>query len=93
MVVLEVAGAGLPEERNDHAIACCQFAHECRAALRTLVRTLETRFGADTGDLSIRVGVHSGPVVGGVLRGDRARFQVFGDVSFVHAIKQTEFTP
>ena len=32
------------------------------------------------GDLSLRVGIHSGPVTAGVLRGDRARFQLFGDV-------------
>ena len=31
------------------------------------------------GDLSLRVGIHSGPVTAGVLRGDRARFQLFGD--------------
>ena len=30
-------------------------------------------------DLGLRAGLHSGPVTGGVLRGDRARFQLFGD--------------
>jgi Adenylate and Guanylate cyclase catalytic domain len=30
-------------------------------------------------DLSLRVGMHSGPVTAGVLRGQRARFQLFGD--------------
>ena len=33
----------------------------------------------DTGDLSMRFGLHSGPVTAGVLRGERARFQLFGD--------------
>jgi Adenylate and Guanylate cyclase catalytic domain len=28
---------------------------------------------------AIRVGIHSGPVTAGVLRGDRSRFQLFGD--------------
>jgi class 3 adenylate cyclase len=27
----------------------------------------------------MRVGMHSGPVTAGVLRGERARFQLFGD--------------
>jgi hypothetical protein len=36
--------------------------------------------GPDTAGLSFRVGLHSGPVTGGVLRGDNARFQLFGDV-------------
>jgi hypothetical protein len=31
------------------------------------------------GDLSIRFGIHSGSVTAGVLKGDRARFQLFGD--------------
>lgn len=35
--------------------------------------------GPDTGDLDLRVGVHSGPVTAGVLRSERARFQLFGD--------------
>lgn len=33
----------------------------------------------DTADLKLRIGLHSGPVVAGVLRGDRSRFQLFGD--------------
>ena len=40
---------------------------------------LEVVSGPDTADLGIRVGIHSGPVTAGVLRGDRARFQLFGD--------------
>ena len=36
-------------------------------------------YSPDTGDLAMRFGLHSGPVTAGVLRGDRARFQLFGD--------------
>ena len=32
--------------------------------------------------LGFRFGLHSGPVTGGVLRGQRARFQLFGDVRY-----------
>jgi hypothetical protein len=35
--------------------------------------------GPDTSDLGIRVGIHSGPVTAGVLRGEKSRFQLFGD--------------
>jgi hypothetical protein len=35
--------------------------------------------GPDTTDLQMRVGLHSGPVTAGVLRGERSRFQLFGD--------------
>jgi class 3 adenylate cyclase len=32
--------------------------------------------------LSLRIGLNSGPTTAGVLRGEKARFQLFGDVSF-----------
>ena len=47
--------------------------------MKELVRELEVTLGPDTADLAMRVGLHSGPVTAGVLRGDRARFQLFGD--------------
>lgn len=31
------------------------------------------------GDLALRIGLHSGPVTAGVLRGQKSRFQLFGD--------------
>ena len=39
--------------------------------------------GPDTGDLGIRVGIHSGPVTAGVLRGEKSRFQLFGDSEYL----------
>ena len=47
--------------------------------MKELVRQLETSLGPDTGDLDMRIGLHSGPVTAGVLRGDKGRFQLFGD--------------
>jgi class 3 adenylate cyclase len=35
----------------------------------------------DTSDLALRIGLSSGPTTAGVLRGEKARFQLFGDVS------------
>ena len=34
-----------------------------------------------TSNLSLRIGLNSGPTTAGVLRGEKARFQLFGDVS------------
>jgi class 3 adenylate cyclase len=34
-----------------------------------------------TSDLALRIGLNSGPTTAGVLRGEKARFQLFGDVS------------
>jgi class 3 adenylate cyclase len=74
-----MAVAGLPEPRKDHAIVMAHFAHDCNVELIRLVKQLEVTLGPDTGDLAMRFGLHSGPVTAGVLRGQRARFQLFGD--------------
>lgn len=39
---------------------------------------LQELLGSDTKDLGLRIGLHSGPVTAGVLRGSRSRFQIFG---------------
>ena len=70
---------GLPEPRKDHALAMARFAMDCMRRMSELTKKLETTLGPDTADLSMRFGLHSGPVTAGVLRGDRARFQLFGD--------------
>jgi class 3 adenylate cyclase len=74
----DVAVTGLPEPQAMHAVIMCKFASDCRVKLFKVTRELEVILGPDTGDLSMRFGLHSGPVTAGVLRGDRARFQLFG---------------
>lgn len=74
-----VAVSGLPEPRADHALIMSKFANDIMNAMRTISRDLEISLGPDTGDLALRIGIHSGPVTAGVLRGERARFQLFGD--------------
>jgi class 3 adenylate cyclase len=74
-----VAASGLPEPRKDHCVAMCRFARDCLVKTKELVRKLESILGPDTSQLHMRIGIHSGPVTGGVLRGDKSRFQLFGD--------------
>jgi class 3 adenylate cyclase len=74
-----VAVAGLPEARKDHAVVMARFARDCLHRMNDLTKKLELTLGPDTGDLSMRIGLHSGPVTAGVLRGDKSRFQLFGD--------------
>lgn len=74
-----VAAAGLPDKRPDHALVMARYSHTCLQATSALMGRLEAQLGPDTGDLTIRIGLHSGPVTAGVLRGERARFQLFGD--------------
>ena len=47
--------------------------------MRSLTRKLESKLGPDTTSLNMRFALHSGAVTGGVLRGERSRFQLFGD--------------
>lgn len=108
----DVAVTGLPDPQDDHAMIMAGFALECRKLMRDVCRRLERSLGPDTGDLCMRIGLHSGPVslvssmglsftdlsnhishphntfvaavqqvTAGVLRGEKSRFQLFGDVS------------
>jgi hypothetical protein len=74
-----VAVAGLPEPRKDHAVVMARFARDAMEKMHELTQKLEVTLGPDTGDLSMRIGLHSGPVTAGVLRGEKSRFQLFGD--------------
>ncbi|CAB9507210.1 Receptor-type guanylate cyclase gcy [Seminavis robusta] len=74
-----VAVTGLPNPQTDHAVIMCKFANDCLAKFKTLTASLATTMGEDTATLCMRIGLHSGPVTGGVLRGQKSRFQLFGD--------------
>eukprot|EP00977_Amphora_coffeiformis_P020451 scaffold8271_cov171-Amphora_coffeaeformis.AAC.8 len=74
-----VAATGLPKPQPRHAVIMCRFARECIQKMNELMPLLVERLGEDTKQLSMRFGLHSGPVTAGVLRGDKARFQLFGD--------------
>ena len=74
-----VAVAGLPQPRKDHAVVMAKFARDCRDKIVQVTRDLEVLLGPDTGDLSMRFGLNSGAVTAGVLRGEKSRFQLFGD--------------
>jgi class 3 adenylate cyclase len=74
-----VAVAGVPEPRPDHGVVMARFARECMMRFQSIVKQLEVRFGPGTSELGMRIGLNSGPITGGVLRGERSRFQLFGD--------------
>ena len=53
---------GIPEARDDHAVVMVRFARNILRKFARLTKELEVSLGPDTGDLSLRIGVHSGPV-------------------------------
>eukprot|EP00980_Cylindrotheca_fusiformis_P028132 scaffold22583_cov106-Cylindrotheca_fusiformis.AAC.3 len=74
-----VSAVGLPEPVHKHTVVACKFARECKMKMMELTLKLEVSLGPETGDLDLRTGIHSGQVTAGVLRGERSRFQLFGD--------------
>ncbi|CAB9524999.1 Receptor-type guanylate cyclase gcy [Seminavis robusta] len=74
-----VAVCGLPQQRKNHHVIMSRYAQDCLQAIGPLLQKLEMELGPDTTELGIRIGLNSGPVTAGVLRAERARFQLFGD--------------
>jgi class 3 adenylate cyclase len=75
----------LPDPRPDHAVAMVRFARDCQLKMGSLSHELEVALGPDTADLAFRIGLHSGAVTGGVLRGQNNRFQLFGKLLQISA--------
>jgi class 3 adenylate cyclase len=61
-------------------IVCVQV----KFLLLTEIGTIFFFIRQGTSNLSLRIGLNSGPTTAGVLRGEKARFQLFGDVSFAN---------
>lgn len=73
-----VAVAGLPEPRADHAAAAADLALAMQQAVAGLRTGLKV-------PLSLRVGMHSGPVVAGVIGTARLAYDVWGETVSVAA--------
>jgi adenylate cyclase len=63
--------AGVPEPRVDHV----QAAGEMALAMQTHVGTLSSRYA----DLRLRIGIHTGPVVAGVIGENKFSYDLWGD--------------
>lgn len=74
-----VAVTGLPVAQADHHLRMVRFARKLLLKMGTLTSKLEVTLGPDTTELGFRIGLNSGAVTAGVLRGERSRFQLFGD--------------
>ena len=75
-----IATTGVPFPRDDHAVVLAEFAQRCLKRGNQVLRELEKEHDMDgLQELDLRIGLHSGPCIAGILRGDKARFDVFGD--------------
>ena len=64
-----------------------RFANACQLAMHSLLKQLANTLGTETLSLGMRFGCHSGQIIAGVLRGEKSRFQLFGDTmrKIIHA--------
>jgi len=66
-----------------------RFAFESIKKMKESTQELELSIGPGTADLCLRVKFHSGPTIAGVLRGEKAWFQLFGDTVRIIFISYT----
>jgi class 3 adenylate cyclase/CheY-like chemotaxis protein len=67
-----MAAAGLPVPRPDHADAIADFALAMLDTLKAVNATIDVPF-------QIRIGIHTGPVVAGVIGSHRFLYDIWGD--------------
>ena len=67
-----MVAAGIPQPRPDHAEAAASMGLEMREAIARISKTYQ-------GDLQIRIGLHSGPVVAGVIGQRKFIYDLWGD--------------
>ena len=72
------AVTGLPEFSPDHAEVMCQFGEAMLRVIRT-----KARAHPEWGTVQFRVGIHSGPLNGGILGTAVISYEVFGETSDV----------
>ncbi|PBB65601.1 adenylate/guanylate cyclase domain-containing protein [Mesorhizobium sp. WSM4312] len=77
--------AGLPAARSDHAEALARYALELRKAVK------RERFTG--GRLRLRIGIHSGPIVAGVIGKRRFAYDLWGETVNLAARIQTSAEP
>ena len=73
------AVAGLPQPLPEHGLIMARYAADCINALKSIKVELAPTLGSGTKDLCLRIGLHSGPVMAGLLSGEGVHFQIVGE--------------
>lgn len=67
-----MASSGCPVAAKDHTVRIAHFAIQLLSLMESFNKTFKT-------DLKIRIGIHTGPVIGGVISGKRISFDIWGE--------------
>lgn len=68
-----LAVGGVPEPLEDHVI------RTTRAALEMMQRIRDTSFTEHNGEIQVRIGLHCGPLVAGIVGEERLQYDIWGD--------------
>jgi len=79
-----MAASGVPEQQPDQAARAARAMLDMMERLDNLVITAppelgDTSWAEDVGEIRVRIGGHSGPVVAGVIGRERLQYDVWGD--------------
>ena len=78
-----MVAAGVPDHRDDHAEVVVEMAHRMLSQVEALNLELDN-------PMHIRIGIHSGPVVAGIIGSHRFLYDVWGDtVNFASRLEST----
>jgi len=79
-----LAVSGVPEPLDDHAQRAARAAVDMIRELNELTLSMDPSLGdtswtQDIGEITVRIGLHCGPVVAGIVGEDRLQYDVWGD--------------
>jgi hypothetical protein len=75
LFLTDIAVTGLPDPMENHASVLAQFTVECSEK----AAEMQKKNPNWSNSMQMRFGIHSGPIVAGILRGQKSRFELFGD--------------
>jgi hypothetical protein len=55
---IPVAASGIPTPQTDHVLLIANFATDCMKRMPKYVKKQEVKFGPDTSNLTLRIGIH-----------------------------------
>jgi class 3 adenylate cyclase len=79
-----LAVAGVPEQLDDHALRAARAAVDMLERLGSLELTMDPKLGdtswtTEIGEINVRIGLHCGPLVAGIVGEERLQYDVWGD--------------